>query len=109
VSARLHQNTSNNLGFRVIMDEDKSSILVSGRDGYVYLTTSEQNYDLSAPWGSVNLTSETVSLDVFGRVIAYKTDTHIRISSEIKVFEPSKVPKNWRAAYVFTSLFHGYS
>lgn len=38
-----------NVGFRVIMDEDKTSILVSGEDGYIYLVKTAENYDVSSP------------------------------------------------------------
>jgi hypothetical protein len=46
---------NSNIGFRIIMDEDKSSILVSGEDGYIYLVGTDEKYDLSSPWETTNL------------------------------------------------------
>jgi len=100
VSARLTHNTTNNLGFKVIMDEARTSILVSGRDGFIYLVDTESGYDVSSPWGSVNLTSGTVNLDVFGRVIAFTPDRHTYLVAQLKVYEPDKVASNSYAAHV---------
>ncbi|KAK3302880.1 uncharacterized protein B0T15DRAFT_559308 [Chaetomium strumarium] len=70
VSAGLIQNITNNMGFKVIMNEDRTSILVSGKDAFVYLVDTQEAYDVSSPWGSVNLASGTINFDVFGRVLS---------------------------------------
>ncbi|KAI1817053.1 hypothetical protein GGS20DRAFT_535201 [Poronia punctata] len=88
---------TNNAGYRVIMDQDKTSILVSGRDGHVYLVSTSEAYDLSAPWGSVDVDYNAFSLDVFGRVVSYMTDVHSRIASVVKVWDPQNIPADWRA------------
>lgn len=31
------------------MDEDKTSIIVPGKDGYIYLVSTDDEYDVSAP------------------------------------------------------------
>lgn len=78
------------------MDEDKSSILVSGEDGYIYLVKTDENYDLSAPWGTIDVNSNTVDLDVFGRIMSNKL--HGTFVTEIKVNEVDKVPADEKAA-----------
>lgn len=104
----------NKAGFRIIMDQDKSSILVSGTDGHIYLVDSKQNYDMTAPWGTIDINSQTVNLDVFGRIMSATPDrpqlvgpalpppfsfpqwSHYAMA--LKVVEPSKVPSKDRAA-----------
>lgn len=85
------------------MDYDKTSILVSGKDGYVYLTTTDSKYDTSSPWGSTDLRTDSLSLDVFGRVLSYIPDQAYKNVAEIKVWTPTKVPWNYKNAYVFSA------
>lgn len=83
-------------GFQIIMDEDKTSILVAGEDGYVYLVKTDENYDISAPWGTIDMKSNTVNLDVFGRIM-----TNALISyhlATVMVYDVDKVPSNRKAA-----------
>ena len=109
VASRLSRPDSK-AGFRIIMDEDKSSILVSGTDGHIYLVDSKQNYDMTAPWGTIDINSQTVNLDVFGRIMSATPDraqlvpilpylgrwSHYAMA--LSVMEPSKVPSKDRAA-----------
>jgi hypothetical protein len=89
-------------GFRIIMDQAQGSILVSGTDGFVYLVDSEEKYDVSSPWGTVDISSNLVNLDVFGRVLATAQpggDEDIyNFAAEVRLFKPEKVPVNERAA-----------
>lgn len=100
-------------GFRIIMDQDKSSILVSGTDGHIYLVDSKQNYDMTAPWGTIDINSQTVNLDVFGRIMSATPDRpqlvspifppfffgeYAHYAMALSVMEPSKVPSKDRAA-----------
>lgn len=83
-------------GYRIIMDYDQTSILVSGQDGYIYLVKSEQKYDLSAPWGTIDVHSNAVDLDVFGRIMSnYVVERHV---ASISVNNVDKVPQNYKAA-----------
>ena len=68
-----------NTGFRIIMDYNKTSILVSGKDGYIYLIESNEQYDTSSPWGSIDLKSPGVDVDVFGRIMSYKASEMLTI------------------------------
>lgn len=86
------------------MDEAKSSILVSGKDGYIYLTEADKQYDLSSPWGTVNLTSKSVNVDVFGRIMAYVGDGVYDLTAEVRVWDPSRMPSTERAACVLHNL-----
>lgn len=48
--AQILKRTETKAGFRIIMGEDKTSILVAGEDGYIYLIKTDENYYVSAPW-----------------------------------------------------------
>lgn len=85
-------------GFRLIMDQDKSSILVSGKDGYVYLVDSSEQYDASSPWGTIRMDSPGVDIDVFGRILAYLPEMQYALSAEVRVWDPSEIPDTDRAA-----------
>lgn len=89
-------------GFRVIMDEDKTLILVSGEDGHIYLVETSEQYDLSSPWGTVDANSSSVNLDVFGRMIGYYPGKFMRKVVNVGVFDLSEMPEKQRAAYVYT-------
>ncbi|XHF99760.1 hypothetical protein AWENTII_003249 [Aspergillus wentii] len=71
-------------GFRMIQDANLTSTLVSGTDGNVYLVNNSAAYDISAPWGSLDLTKNTFNYDVFGRLIHYN-HTQTRKSAMVKV------------------------
>ncbi len=109
VAKKLSHNTTNNMGFKMIMDEAKSSILVSGKDGFIYLADAASGYDVSSPWGSVDFASGTVNFDVFGRILAWTIDKHSHLAAQIKVFDPDKVPGNFRAGCVHLSLCLTYA
>jgi hypothetical protein len=93
-------------GFRIIMDKKEDSILVSGTDGNIYLISRREQYDLSAPWGTVNITANVLSMDVFGRVLAARCSgadppgfgPSTNPVAGLGVFEPEKVPKTYFAA-----------
>lgn len=101
VAANLTSNHGTNVGFRIIMDEDKTSILVSGQDGHIYLVGTDELYDVSSPWGTIDLKSNGVNLDVFGRIMAYYPDKYARLIADVGMYEPDKVPDKERAAYVY--------
>ncbi|CAI7569729.1 unnamed protein product [Penicillium glandicola] len=56
-------------GFRLIQDASLSSTLVSGTDGRIYLVENKAEYDVSAPWGGMEVDKNIFSYDVFGRLI----------------------------------------
>lgn len=58
-------------GFRVIQDANQTGILVSGKDGRIYMTDNSGDYDISAPWGAIDTTKEKYNYDVFGRLIYF--------------------------------------
>jgi hypothetical protein len=93
-------------GFRLLMDADEDSVLVSGNDGGIYAVDRSQNYDLSAPWGTLDLTKNPLTLDVFGRIIAYTwlsplkygdQDVLVPALAELLVVDPKKVPDEYKA------------
>lgn len=81
--------------------KDQTSILVSGEDGYSYLVKTEERYDLSSPRGTINTKSNTVNLDVFGRVMAGYVELDAKAAAERRVHDTAKMPLIDRAAYVF--------
>lgn len=97
---RALQIAQSKVGFRLIMDDDKSSILVTGKDGFIYLASTDQKYDFSSPWGSVKQGSNIVDLDVLGRITSYIFSKRSVRAAQIKMFKPSKVPKGFHARYV---------
>lgn len=58
-------------GFRVIQDANQTGTLVSGNDGRIYMADNSGDYDLSAPWGALDLTKEQYDYDVFGRLVYF--------------------------------------
>ena len=84
--------------FRLVTDYDETSIVVSGKDGNVYLVTKTSDYDLSAPWGSVNSTSGVLSVDVFGRVLSFKRYAFPSNFIALNVFDPKAMPTADRVA-----------
>lgn len=107
VAANLTSKHGSNVGFRIIMDEDKTSILVSGQDGHIYLVGTDEQYDTSSPWGTIDLQSNGVNLDVFGRIMAYYPDKYAKLIVEVGMYEPDKVPDKERAAYVHSRIRGG--
>ena len=59
------------------------------------LSTWGEKYDLSAPWRTLNMTANPLALDVFGRIIAYKSIT--RYLAELMVVNPKQVPVGYKA------------
>lgn len=86
------------------MDEAQTSILVAGVDGFIYLVDSEKGYDTSAPWGTIDLTSNVLNIDVLGRLFGSKQvnlfggGTGTSIVGEVRLFKPDQVPKGYRAS-----------
>ncbi|KAH8896775.1 hypothetical protein GQ53DRAFT_760879 [Thozetella sp. PMI_491] len=87
-------------GFRVIMNEAKEAIMVSGNDGYIYLASNDQRYDSSAPVGSVNLTSNLFNMDVYARIMAYKADGLKGYAAQVRFWNVSKIPEDEKAAFL---------
>ena len=71
-------------GFRLIQALNESTILVSGTDGYIYLTNNSENYDISSPWGGPDVAKNIFSYDVFGRLIWY---SEYRVSEGAEMVE----------------------
>ncbi|KAK5994321.1 hypothetical protein PT974_04794 [Cladobotryum mycophilum] len=78
----------------VIMDKEETSILVSGKDGYIYLAKPGEQNELTEAWGTVEPSSGLYAFDTLGRVLSYdkaeykKTDTFMatmRVSHTTKV------------------------
>lgn len=88
-------------GFRLLMDVKETSILVSGSDGGVYFADKKENYDLSAPWGTVDTKSNIMTFDIFGRLLNFDY-THLRYSqglvAPLFVNTPEKMPLDKRGS-----------
>ncbi|KAJ5895520.1 hypothetical protein N7495_007211 [Penicillium taxi] len=56
-------------GFRLIQDANQTATLVAGKDGRIYLASNSAQYDISAPWGGLQVNKNVFSYDVFGRLI----------------------------------------
>ncbi|KAJ5772496.1 hypothetical protein N7520_003025 [Penicillium odoratum] len=56
-------------GFRLIQDAGQTSTLVAGKDGRIYMANNSEDYDISAPWGGLEVDKNIFSYDVFGRLI----------------------------------------
>lgn len=74
--ARAHRNQTvkqlpKTHGFRLIQDASQSATLVSGTDGHIYMVNNSMDYDISSPWGAMNLAENKFNFDVFGRLIYY--------------------------------------
>ncbi|KAL7911957.1 hypothetical protein GGI35DRAFT_492031 [Trichoderma velutinum] len=85
-------------GFRIVMDKSKTSILVSGKDGYIYLVHTDEEYDISSPWGTIDLPTDIVNMDVFGRIMSNELDTSAGSAAQVSVHDPTKIPSNKEAA-----------
>ncbi|KAH8892220.1 hypothetical protein GQ53DRAFT_864074 [Thozetella sp. PMI_491] len=84
-------------GYRLIMDGAKTSILVAGTDGYIYLVDTKENYDETAPWGTVNLKDGAVNMDVLGRLMGYKFIAPYKSGAEVRLWDPAKTPLKTKA------------
>lgn len=89
-------------GFRVIQDSELKTTLVSGTDGFIYATDSRDDHDISAPWGSIDVTKEQFNYDVFGRVLHFNA-SRLREDPntgmvELGVSPSKKMPKGLEAA-----------
>lgn len=93
------------------MDSESSTIMVSGEDGGIYLVGKDQGYDTSAPWGTLDKKENPITLDVFGRVVAFRFLPHAekykdpkyqiagfgQAIADLVVVDPTKVPEGYRA------------
>ncbi|KAE8322651.1 fungal-specific transcription factor domain-containing protein [Aspergillus sergii] len=61
-------------GFRLIQDAGQTSTLVSGKDGRIYMVNNSAEYDISAPWGGLQVDKNIFSYDVFGRLIWFDAE-----------------------------------
>ncbi|RMZ44711.1 sensor histidine kinase/response regulator [Aspergillus flavus] len=61
-------------GFPLIQDAGQTSTLVSGKDGRIYLANNSAEYDISAPWGALEVDKNIFSYDVFGRLIWFDAE-----------------------------------
>lgn len=64
----------NTQGFRLIQDAGLTATMVSGTNGKIYMANNSANYDISSPWGALDLKKNIFSYDVFGRLINYQKD-----------------------------------
>jgi hypothetical protein len=90
-----------NAGFRIVMDGETNSILASGTDGGIYLIDRDSSSDISSPFGTTDLKHNTLMMDVFGRLIAYKGRTQAHEGypgiAEVRVVDPHHVPEGFSA------------
>ncbi|KAJ5259215.1 hypothetical protein N7478_012196 [Penicillium angulare] len=87
-------------GFHLIQDASQNSTLVSGKDGRIYLVENKPGYDISAPWGSMEVDKKIFNYDVFGRLIwfdAAMLDKHSKMV-EMGVSPAQNMSRNVRAA-----------
>ncbi|QMW34622.1 hypothetical protein G4B84_010088 [Aspergillus flavus NRRL3357] len=61
-------------GFPLIQGAGQTSTLVSGKDGRIYLANNSAEYDISAPWGDLEVDKNIFSYDVFGRLIWFDAE-----------------------------------
>ncbi|KAH8887403.1 hypothetical protein GQ53DRAFT_809091 [Thozetella sp. PMI_491] len=87
-------------GYRVIMAEDKGSVLASGKDEYIYLVPEKQHYDASAPIGSGNLTTGLFDVDIHQRVMAYRPDGHQGYAAAVTFWNATMIPMDEKAAFI---------
>lgn len=87
-----------NTGYRVIVDHGQTSIVVAGKDGGVYLVASDERYDLSAPWGTLDLNSNLVNLDVFGRIMSVNLFFAFLGLADVQLVDPKFVPEDNKVA-----------
>ncbi|KAJ5273954.1 hypothetical protein N7478_009079 [Penicillium angulare] len=111
------KKTYKDQAFRILMDSKGETIMVSGEDGGLYLVGKNQGYDTSAPWGTLDKKENPISLDVFGRVLAFKSlpravdyqDFKYQFAgygqgiADLVVVDPTKVPDGYQAT-VFKPL-----
>ena len=80
------------------MATDAGTIMVSGTNGGLFLVEKDKGYDVSAPWGTLDTKANPLTLDIFGRVLAYKLlkasdkkerlGTNAPIVADLMVLEP---------------------
>lgn len=80
-------------GFRIVMDKMQTSILVSGKDSNIYLAGTGEQYDLSAPWGTLDAASGVLSVDVFGRIMSCSLRSWPPAAVALSVHDPKSMPK----------------
>lgn len=93
VAAKLRSSNSTQ-GFRILTDAQEKYLLVSGNDGHLYFADKNQ-YEISAPWGSVNTKAGVMPFDTFGRLLSYNWDTRSKTKGtliDINALPANKMP-----------------
>lgn len=85
-------------GFRLIQDAGQTATLVSGKDGHIYLANNSAEYDISAPWGGLEVDKNIFTYDVFGRLIWADTNLYRFQMIGMGVSRAENMPKNAQAA-----------
>lgn len=81
----------------IIMDKEEALTLVSGKDGYLYLTEPADQDSLTEAWGTLDPQSGFYGFDSLGRILNYNVDQFDKnkgFMAEIHVSKTTKVPKN---------------
>ncbi|KAH8896306.1 hypothetical protein GQ53DRAFT_819421 [Thozetella sp. PMI_491] len=92
------ENLDDKFGYRVIMSEDQTGIVVADPDGYIFLVNVTEEFDMSAPIGSANLSSNLFDIDVFQRVLTYQSDEYKGLSARLRFYNASEIPTTTKAA-----------
>ncbi|KAJ5917595.1 hypothetical protein N7466_011149 [Penicillium verhagenii] len=85
-------------GFRLIQDAGQTATLVSGKDGHIYLANNSAEYDISAPWGGLEVDKNIFTYDVFGRLIWIDARAYNFHMIEMGVSRAENMPKEALAA-----------
>ncbi|KAJ6081027.1 hypothetical protein N7499_005901 [Penicillium canescens] len=106
-ATREYKKVEGTQGFKILMAADSGTIMVSGTNGGLFLVEKDKGYDVSAPWGTLDTKANPLTLDVFGRVLAYKLlkasdkkdrlGTNAPIVADLMVSEPQSVPVGYRS------------
>ncbi|OQD84941.1 hypothetical protein PENANT_c011G02128 [Penicillium antarcticum] len=106
-ATREYKKIEGTQGFKIIMAADSGTIMVSGTNGGLFMVDKNDGYDVSAPWGTLDTKENPLTLDVFGRVLAYKLlkssdkkdifGMNAPIVADLMVSEPQSVPVGYRS------------
>jgi hypothetical protein len=88
-------------GFRLIQDAGQTSTLVAGKDGRIYMVDNSAEYDISAPWGGLQVDKNIFSYDVFGRLIWFDAAVLIPREDRFRKRDFEKGKPNY-LKYLFT-------
>lgn len=73
-TARFPKTTSKgNAGFQILLTAEQDGIVVSGTDGNIYVVASKADYDFSSPWATTDKSQGVLTMDTFGRLIAFQS------------------------------------